>query len=71
MAKFYFLHSTDFKLLSQTRGNSVNDCRFFKFIISLTQGAEKPSYATVCACNCKVCVINVYNFSGVKNTELL
>jgi hypothetical protein len=45
---------------------------FFKFLISLTQGAKKkPSYATVCACNCKVCVINVYNFLGIKNTELL
>jgi len=41
---------------------------FFKFIISLTQGVERPSYATVCAC--KVCVINVYNFLGIKNTEL-
>jgi hypothetical protein len=42
---------------------------FFKFIISLTQGAERPSYATVCAC--KVCVINVYNFLCIENTELL
>ena len=42
---------------------------FFKFIISLTKGAERPSYATVCAC--KVCVINVYNLLDIKNTELL
>jgi hypothetical protein len=42
---------------------------FFKFIIFVTQGSERPSYATVCAC--KLCVINVYNFLDIKNRELL
>jgi hypothetical protein len=41
----------------------------FKVIISLTQSAERPISATVCTC--KVCVINAYNFMGIKSTELL
>jgi hypothetical protein len=32
--KNYFMRSTNFKLLSQIKGNSVNVCDFIKFIIS-------------------------------------
>jgi len=39
MKTFYFLPSTDVKLLSQIKGNSVNYCDFFfKFVISLRFG---------------------------------
>jgi collagenase-like PrtC family protease len=33
--EFDILGSTNFKLLSQTKGNSVNNCDFFKFTISV------------------------------------
>lgn len=38
--EFNFLRSTNFKLLSQTKGNSINNCYFFKFTISV-QGSQK------------------------------
>jgi hypothetical protein len=34
----YFLRSLSFKLLSQTKGNPVNNCYFLKLIISVRGG---------------------------------
>jgi len=38
--EFDILCSTNFKLLSQTKGNSVNNCDFFKFTIYV-RGSQK------------------------------
>ena len=44
-----FLRLTNFKLLRQTEGKSINNCDFLKFAISVMGGAKRePGYAAAC-----------------------